>query len=239
MQLIVFFLEPADLRSFSSVCRRTYQSTRHQVRSIFFSRLRTDLSPESLKKLGVLLSNDPDLASYVTTLAVKFDGDLGAGLCSDPSVSIRLQRSIIVHRWTELLPRLVNCTSFIFTPAIDDKCYIGIFYDRTYPTFVEANMFLEILSKVCISVRNLSVRLGDCKCRREADILDPNVIEGRDNWSHSFFLTWLYQVRRDVSRRMIGIKVTGAGRIVWGSLSDSRLTSISRRKSRWRIVSPL
>lgn len=161
VQLTTILLEPNDLRSISSVCRRLYRSSRHEVRCIFFTQLRTDLSLKCLRGLSAILLNDPVLSSYVKTLEVIFNGKLGKGLSWKRNFCSPLHSGKPIKLWARLLSQLVNCASFILAPATHELYRGG--NCQKYPTPIEINTFLEIIRETGISVKDFSVRTRDCK----------------------------------------------------------------------------
>lgn len=113
LQEIASHLDTAELCSIRLSCKRIYESTRRQFACAFFQTLHTDLSITRLERLRAI-SNDPELAPHVHTLVVRAcpENVLGEGLpWSRHSLGYLLPEQG-VQQWTDVLRRLVNCTSF-------------------------------------------------------------------------------------------------------------------------------
>lgn len=115
LQEIASRLATEDLCSFRLSCKRIYESTRYTFRCTFFQRLQINLSLNSLERLRAI-ANDSELAPHIHALAVKFVAEpedrLGEGLLWSRHSSGYLLPEAGVQQWTEVLRRLVNCTSF-------------------------------------------------------------------------------------------------------------------------------
>ncbi|KAJ5152746.1 uncharacterized protein N7482_009224 [Penicillium canariense] len=113
LQAIVCLLGSRELCMFRLSCKRIYESTRRHCARAFFQEQHTELSLTKLEKLRVI-SNDPELALPVHTLVVRVRPGtlLGEGLLwNRHSFGYLLPREGI-QQWTDVLRRLVNCTTF-------------------------------------------------------------------------------------------------------------------------------
>jgi hypothetical protein len=168
-------------------CKSIYESTRYAFRCTFFQRLQINLSLNILERLRAI-ANDLELAAYVYALAVKFvdepEDRLGEGLLWSRYSSGYLLLDAGVQQWTEVLRRLVNCTSFhLIREGWSDKdIYLNHFTSTV-------TVILNGISEARVPVREFFVdfippRLGG------ANELDLRRINVPDLWELGFIAAW-------------------------------------------------
>lgn len=113
LQAIVSHLGAGEFCMFRLSCKRVFESTRRHFAYAFFQEQQTDLSLTKLERLRAI-SNNPELAPHVHTLVVRVRPDtlLGEGLLWNRHSSGYLLPHEGVQQWTDVLRRLVNCTTF-------------------------------------------------------------------------------------------------------------------------------
>ncbi|KAJ5587011.1 uncharacterized protein N7459_002776 [Penicillium hispanicum] len=113
LHTITSLLDDNELCLFRLSCKRIYESTRRHFACAFFQTLHTDLSLTQLERSRAI-SADLELAPHVRTLVVRVlpDRVFGEGLSWSRHSFGYLLPEQSVQQWTEILRRLVNCTTF-------------------------------------------------------------------------------------------------------------------------------